>query len=386
MRIQKVTEMEEVKKLWKDCFGDTDAYMQFYFTWKTKDNEILGIYQEDQLVSMLHLNPYQVSIHGNVYQSYYVVGVATETSYRKQGLMRKVLEHSIQAMNEERVPFTYLMPASEAIYLPFDFRIITHQRRMSYPMEDLRRQEREVLYAASIEEKRYSIVSVTETSNELSNIQTFANQYLKNTEDVYTIRDVYYYERMMAELKACNGGMLAIKVDGDIEGYISYVIEQEKVEVLECLSTGETEEWLIDAMKEEVLARTEEEQFVRQEPSQAPPMMARIIHLTTFLESLRSKQPVNLVIEVSDPIIEENNGRFMIDCKPDSCSVTKLLDQEYDREIPEIISGIASLIQLFFGTLSETSQMELFEGDIQAVANKIQQMELYENVYLNEIV
>lgn len=386
MRIQKVTEMKEVKKLWKDCFGDTDAYMQFYFTWKTKDNEILGIYQEDQLVSMLHLNPYQVSIHGTVYQSYYIVGVATDASYRKRGLMRKVLEHSIQAMNEERVPFTYLMPASEAIYLPFDFRIITHQRRMSYPVEDLRRQELEELHAASIEEKKYFIVPVTETSNELSNIQTFANQYLKNTEVVYTIRDVNYYERMLAELKACNGGMLAIKVDGDIQGYICYAIEQGKAEVLECLSTEEAEEWLIDAMKEEVLARTEGEQITRQEPSQAPPMMARIVHITTFLESLRSKQPVNIVIEVTDPIIEENNGRFMIDCKTDSCSVTKLLDQEHHREMPEIIGDIASLTQLFFGTLSETSQMELFVGDIQTVANKMKQMELYDNVYLNEIV
>lgn len=44
-------------KLWKECFHDTDAFMAYYFDYYLRDNRILILAQENQLKSMIHLNP-----------------------------------------------------------------------------------------------------------------------------------------------------------------------------------------------------------------------------------------------------------------------------------------------------------------------------------------
>ena len=54
----------------------------------------------------------------------YIVAVATKESRRGKGYMREVLTKALRDMNLEGRPFTFLMPAAEAIYRPFDFRFI----------------------------------------------------------------------------------------------------------------------------------------------------------------------------------------------------------------------------------------------------------------------
>ena len=49
-------------KLWKECFHDTDAFMAYYFDYYLRDNRILILEQENQLKSMIHLNPYIICL------------------------------------------------------------------------------------------------------------------------------------------------------------------------------------------------------------------------------------------------------------------------------------------------------------------------------------
>ena len=77
-------EKERSRGLYKEAFPeDTEKFVDFYYTCKTRDNQILALEQDGELVSMVHLNPYN--------------------------------------MAARNMPFTFLMPASERIYAPFDF-------------------------------------------------------------------------------------------------------------------------------------------------------------------------------------------------------------------------------------------------------------------------
>lgn len=49
------------------------------------------------------------------------MAVATEKAFRHQGCMRKLLDKALNDMADQGMPFTFLMPASESIYAPFDF-------------------------------------------------------------------------------------------------------------------------------------------------------------------------------------------------------------------------------------------------------------------------
>lgn len=100
---------------------DTRRFVDYYYTFKTRDNEILAITDEGQMVSMLHLNPYTMIVNGYEVKSNYIVAVGTLKDYRHRGYMRALLSRALVDMHREKMPFVFLMPASESIYAPFDF-------------------------------------------------------------------------------------------------------------------------------------------------------------------------------------------------------------------------------------------------------------------------
>lgn len=113
---------EQSRTLYESAFPeDKRAFVDYYYRCKTQDNEILALKEEQQLVSMLHLNPYQMIVNGYEVKSNYIVAVATHKDYRHRGYMRLLLEKALRDMAAQKMPFTFLMPASEGIYAPFDF-------------------------------------------------------------------------------------------------------------------------------------------------------------------------------------------------------------------------------------------------------------------------
>ena len=118
-------EKSETIPLWKACFPeDTDRYLDYYYHEKTLDNKILAIREEGRILSMLHRNPYKLRLGDITWDSDYIVAVATDKTHRGRGYMREILTKALKDMHHEGIPFTFLMPASEAIYTPFEFRYI----------------------------------------------------------------------------------------------------------------------------------------------------------------------------------------------------------------------------------------------------------------------
>lgn len=115
-------ERERSKELYREAFPeDTERFIDYYYTYKTRDNQILALEQDGELVSMVHLNPYIMIVNGFETPANYIVAVATRKEYRHRGYMRLLLVRALQDMADRNMPFTFLMPASERIYAPFDF-------------------------------------------------------------------------------------------------------------------------------------------------------------------------------------------------------------------------------------------------------------------------
>lgn len=110
------------RQLYEEVFAEDSArFVEFYYTYKTRENQILALEQDGMLVSMLHLNPYRMVVNGYETPANYIVAVATKKEYRHRGYMRLLLEKALKDMGDQGMPFTFLMPASEKIYAPFDF-------------------------------------------------------------------------------------------------------------------------------------------------------------------------------------------------------------------------------------------------------------------------
>ena len=56
---------------------DTKRFVDYYYQYKIRDNEILALKEDEQIVSMLHLNPYTMIVNGYEVESRYIVAVAT---------------------------------------------------------------------------------------------------------------------------------------------------------------------------------------------------------------------------------------------------------------------------------------------------------------------
>ena len=87
--------------------------------------------EKQEILATLHLNPYEMMFCGEKVKTNYIVAVATRADCRHQGMMRSLLQASLQEMYRRKETFTWLMPAAEAIYRPFGFRFIYEKNKMT---------------------------------------------------------------------------------------------------------------------------------------------------------------------------------------------------------------------------------------------------------------
>ena len=89
---------------------DSNEFVSYYYKEKIQQNRILVKLDGNDVITMLHRNPYQVRMRKKHWNVDYVVGVATRYDRRKKGYMEKVLITCLNDMNREHMPFTFLMP------------------------------------------------------------------------------------------------------------------------------------------------------------------------------------------------------------------------------------------------------------------------------------
>ena len=209
MILRKLEKQEhgKTRSLWEAVFKeDTQEFLDYYYSIKTLENEIYVIEEDNKIVSMLHLNPYQMRVGNKIFETHYIVAVATDENYRKRGYMAKLLNHTMQVMQERGEPFTFLMPAAEEIYKPFGFEFVYEQKRGLVTGK---------VYGES------TIVFVMATENDCQDIANFANEFLKDY-DVVTWRDASYYKTLLAEQASENGGILLAKEGEKIVGVFCF--------------------------------------------------------------------------------------------------------------------------------------------------------------------
>ena len=128
MKILKKLKPEErglTRTLWEQVFTeDTKEFLDYYYTEKTKNNEIYVIETDHDIRAMMQLNPYVIQMGKKAVESRYIVAVATEPLYRHRGYMAELLSKTARDLYQLKMPFFFLMPASEKIYYPHNYRFI----------------------------------------------------------------------------------------------------------------------------------------------------------------------------------------------------------------------------------------------------------------------
>ncbi len=383
---------QDIYDLWQECFGDSDKYTDFYFDWKITWNQVFLIYYGRELAAMLHLNPYVLMARGEELPVNYIVGVATKKSHRRKGLMSKLLSASMEEMYNKKEPFTYLMPAKESIYLPFDFRIVYEQDFWNDKLIQARSKEgidsKESLKVASLDKESHSVAgkSISDIKvialdekdmGKTNELVTFSNDFLTGKYDVFVKRTPYYYKRLINEMKSSSGDVLLCYNKDRLIGCLSYMAEQ-AVYITELIVDKEKEADVLIQVWNYLASVTDLGIYRRKQGSQVPAIMTRIVNLKAFVRRLTAKTPISLNIRIMDPIIKANTGNFLLTINKMGGSIEETTNE------PDLVVDIADLSKMFFGQLEEKELDKLLLESSKDLG--LDKISYYKNLFINDVV
>lgn len=339
---------EAIRRLWQRVFHDSEPFADYYFQWIYPKNQVILAKEDEELCSMLHLNPYlwNWSLKGRAPQLlnlHYIVGVATEKSYRRQGLMAACMRKALQALEAKGEPFAYLMPAKKEYYAPFQFVEIKQEKRWIQKGNDwIRKEEPSSSKGSSV------IISMP-----------------KPRLDIFPARTPDYMEQLRAET-ACQGG--TVLEWEEKAGYCAYVLEPQEegtTVVIEQLWMDSMD--ITQVLNQRVCPELERRHGkLSVEYMEEQPMMLRILDLSRFLELLPyDGEEKQCVVHLADSICTGNQGVFMITLSPEGGRL---------HRIPEAPGAISTEMPEYHWDMAELTEYLLKESH------------LAEHMYLMEIV
>lgn len=321
MRYLQGDEKQKSRQLWEHAFPeDSKEFADYYYQYKVKDNKILAEEDQGEIVSMIQRNPYKVVLKDREYAIDYIVGVATDSDYRRKGYMKRLLTRMMEDMYQEGMPFTFLMPAAEAIYYPFDFRYIYRQPEFTL---DERAGQGIEFPAGNMGDRQAEEIS------------EWMEKWLRKRWSIYTRRTKEYVKRLDQELASEKGSWKL---------YLTEEKGASSLEAVQCL-------WGLKKKEQRLLYG--EEGFSKPAGAGKPAIMARIIDLPKLAGHIcLSKEcpydQLEVKIGIKDQFLPQNYGTWIWSLHKKGSSMKKISDTiENDSSCDTV--DIGAFCQWIFG-------------------------------------
>ncbi|OKP96394.1 enhanced intracellular survival protein Eis [Paenibacillus sp. P46E] len=102
---------------------------------KFKPERVWGAFEDEVLGAQLTLLPLQVYIQGRAVPMGGIAGVSTWPENRRQGLVAKLLSHTLQTMNEAGQTLSFLHPFLIPFYRKFGWEVYCEYKKYSIPVD-----------------------------------------------------------------------------------------------------------------------------------------------------------------------------------------------------------------------------------------------------------
>lgn len=105
-----------VRQMWKICFGDSEKFMDIYFSRKYRNENTLVYFEEGIPVASLQMLPYTITFYGETIPFAYLAGLCTLPEHRKKGYMAQLIHQAHTIIMDRQIPLSILIPAEEWLY------------------------------------------------------------------------------------------------------------------------------------------------------------------------------------------------------------------------------------------------------------------------------
>ena len=109
-----ITDIKELRTLWKEAFSDTDEFLDMFFSTAFSAERSFCIKENNEVTAALH---YFDCLYKDE-KIAYIYAVATKKSHRGQGLCRKLMDYTHNALKTSGCKGAILVPGSASL---FDF-------------------------------------------------------------------------------------------------------------------------------------------------------------------------------------------------------------------------------------------------------------------------
>ena len=384
MILRKLDQSEhgKTRPLWEEVFvEDTKDFLDYYYYIKTRDNQIYVVEEDGQIRSMLQLNPYTLKVGSKELPSAYIIAVATRKAFRGRGFMGALLRTALEDMYQAKIPFTFLMPAAEAIYTPYDFRFIYDQCIGSLKQ------------CCTQEEQRGDACDFSDAALwNAEEIADFFNAHFSEKWQVYAVRDAAYYQTVILEQSSEHGGVRLIREGGEIKGVYAYATE-EGLEIREPLYLEGYENAFFRSVRQ--LAANGQSRIKDEDIKiyacpeymsckRKPIIMARIVCLPELMRTMTV--PENLSVDCSfaviDPLIRQNSRVWRV-----TSAYGELKLHVRETEDSEGVLPVDLLTELLFGRV-ETAKLADDDRVVMTehLTEELDKITKFTKIFLNEVV
>lgn len=112
---------EILKNIWQKTFSDTQRFVNWNFENNFSFENAMLCEENGEIVSNLHLIPYDIVLKGRVLKSVYISAVATPKAFRGQGYASKLISEALDSLTKRGIDLAFLVPAIDGFYEQFGF-------------------------------------------------------------------------------------------------------------------------------------------------------------------------------------------------------------------------------------------------------------------------
>lgn len=334
---------DAIKSLWRECFADSDSYVDMYFAQVYRDDDALTIEEEGRVVSSLLLQRHAMNFHGAALPVSYLCGAATTRTMRRHGLMAELMGKALRESYSRGDMLCSLIPASDWLFRYYE--------RFGFSPAFYICLER---YSSAHPFTHGGIFTAADATNSDDDYAFFDTRMAERPCCVQHSRE--QYRQILLDNEADGGRVVkALDPDGRVTAMAFAVPHEDDSEVVvkEVLAVDEDSRTAVLRMVHDAFPGKQLAVYGYLNSPTGVMMargMVRIVNVMSCLKAIAaSDRRLSLHIRVKDPIISENNhiyrvqhGEAVIDD-----SFSGRLDYDVDTEVlASIVFGSPVTAQL----------------------------------------
>lgn len=310
-------------------------------------------FEDDDVTMMSNMTviPYQARFDGHIVPMAGIGGVVTLPQYRRHGCIRSVFEQMLPAEYESGTVLSYLHPFSTAFYRKFGYELACVQAKWKVQLQSLPKLQ--------VEGRWVLLEKGTNLAEDMKQVDDdFGRKYncmIVNEEIEYA------WMKRIDPFRDRQYTYLYYGKDGRPEGYVTYRPDADKLECKRLAFRSFEGLKGIMALLQSNASRHSHATFKLPEDIELAGIfpeysfeymqcrrhwngMARVVNAEAVLKLAKSRGEGTLVVEISDSIIAQNNGRFRVQYAPGQKNQVQRTDAE-----PDISLTIQDFTRLILG-------------------------------------